>query len=172
MNWSSILNGVVEGLTTALVWALLLWFWQLVKMYKIRFKIRKSIIDTKSFFYQRPNYFGIVLKNTSAWPVIIRGVRFVLDSVEVQCGYLGRKESEYDEHILLKSKTDDRWGCPINLLNDVIKEAWVEYEYDTLLGQSKVERVKIADEATCILEDSRQQIRKGLEGRSNSHFDT
>jgi len=167
MDWNNIINGVVEGLTTALVWALLLWLWQVVKMYKIRFEIYKSITGTKAIFWERPDYFGIVLKNTSVWPVTIRRVNFLLASgVEVQCGYLGKKESEDDEHILLKSKTEDRWGCPINMLNDVIKVVSVEYEYDTLLGQNKVERVKIADEAACMLENSRQQIRKGLDNQS------
>jgi hypothetical protein len=111
-------------------------------------------------YWQPPNLFGIVLKNSSSWPVIIRGMGFILATGSVECGYLGTKKPEYERHILLKPYTDDCWGCPIDGLNAKIERVWVECEYDALLGRNKVERIELVGEAARFFEDCRARLRE------------
>lgn len=161
MDWKSITSGVVEGLTTALVWAVLIWVWQKVKACRIKNEIRKNLSGKTARFWQAPNLFGINIKNSSSWPVIIRGAGFVLSSgVEVQCGYLGKKVFEYDDHILLKPATNDRWGCPIDMLDDKIMMIWVKYEYDALLGRNETGKIELVGAVADLFEAGRVAINR------------
>jgi hypothetical protein len=155
MNWQSIANGIVQGLTIAIVWACLLWGWRRAKARKIRAEVRKSLSTKKAMYWQAPDLFGIALKNSSAWPVIVRRTGFILATGSVALGYLGRKKPEYENHVLLKPDTDDCWGCPIDALTAKIAGVWIEYEYDTLLGRSKVDWIELVGEDARFFEDFR-----------------
>ncbi|MDB6110903.1 MAG: hypothetical protein JWR69_2653 [Pedosphaera sp.] len=160
MDSNSIGGGVVKGITQAIVWALLILAWQYLKAYKIRRDIRKSFVGQKASSWRPPNLFGILVRNSSAWPVTIRSAGFMVGPNKFTCGYLGNKDAVYDNHILLKSETEDTWGLPIQSLARKIEAVWLEIEFDTVFGNTKIERLELGGEVAQFLEEQRVQLRK------------
>jgi hypothetical protein len=159
MDWNSINSGVVKGIAQAVVWATIIWGWQTAKAYKIRREIRNSFIGQKSSAWQPPNLFAIWIRNRSPWPVTIRGAGFVAGGSLYNCGYLGHKKPVYDDHILLKAQTDDRWGFPIEKLGRKLEGVWVEIEFDTVFGKTKVEKIELGGDVAQFFENQRVQTR-------------
>ena len=72
MNWQSVLQSVVEGTTTALVWAGLLWIINRILNFRTERKLRKTLsrIGTSC----GPEGFGVNIKNDTDLEVVIRDV--------------------------------------------------------------------------------------------------
>jgi len=160
MDWNSIIVGMVKGLAQAVIWAAIVWIWQIAKTFRIRREIRKSFVGKKATSWKPPNLFGILIKNSSPWSVTIRSAGFSSGINVFGCGYLGNKQPIYDKHILLKTDTEDTWGFPIEKLGMKIESVWVIYEYDTFFGRSKVERIELGQDVAQFFEGQRVRLRE------------
>jgi hypothetical protein len=125
------------------LWAAIVWIWQMMKTFRIRREIRKTIAS-KHGVAGSLKFFGISLKNNSPWPVIIRSAGFSCSGdISFVLQYRGTKSPVYGDHILLKTVTGDIWWLPIEMLKREIIGIWVGYEFDTVFGRSKVEKIEL-----------------------------
>jgi hypothetical protein len=159
------IGGIITGLVGGLIWAAIVLLWQIGKSRVIRRSIRRNFIGKRALVWRPPNM-CILLTNTSGWPVTIRRAGFIAEGSAFDGRYLsdkeGNKEFVYDNHILLKTRTNGCWGVPIELLKSKIETVWVEYEFDTIFGRSRVEEVELGGDVAKFFEDFRLGTRRTL----------
>jgi hypothetical protein len=167
MCWSNqfvenLINGTLSGVGAAAVWAGIVWIYQIKKDHSISSSMMKCIRETRSVT-ETVDGIGIVLKNNTRWPFIVREVTVRTNRGSAILNYVGKVEPEYGgKHILLKPKTEGRWVTNLftklePLKQSVIHSIDVTVEYSRLFGETVVTTISTSKEHFQMLDQMKNQ---------------
>lgn len=89
MNWQGLLEAVVYGVTTAVVWAGILWLVNLLRNHRVESQLRKSL--ARIGVSAGADGFGVIIKNESDYEITVRDVTLLTNDPEkgISLNYVG-----------------------------------------------------------------------------------
>jgi len=154
MNWTSVIEGVVTGTATAVTWVLLLALANLLRNVLLERKIRGSFQNVGYSFGE--NSFGIVLHNTTDFPVNVWRVAFSFPNGGYAPLYFSGEKIASSTHFLTETNNGHvELGFDIQGIWNIDKERMIKIspvpigafcviEYGTLINTKKRITVKIS----------------------------